>query len=149
MEDREIIDRYTIKRYDYFPYRMKIEDRGENFFSTKNEPWFVNNEYGWYPDMNKMYDDFSKIFNIGKKNFILTNGCENAMRIALEFYNFEYGSQILYAENSGWQMADVLGVALGHDVIHYLYWIGRYPMTQGYIRPSRKAMPECFRIPRL
>lgn len=63
MEDREIIDRYTIKRYDYFPYHVKVEDRGENFFSTKNEPWFVNNEYGWYPDMNQMYDDFSKIFN--------------------------------------------------------------------------------------
>lgn len=126
MKNREIIDGYTIRRYDYIPYRVKIEDRNENFFSTKNEPWFVDNEYGWYPDMNQMYDDFSKTFNIEKKNFILTNGCENAMRIALEFYNFKYGNQVLYTENPGWQMADVLGAALGHDVIHYDYQYDSY-----------------------
>lgn len=124
---------YDLKRYDYVPYRTRVEDRNENFFSTKNEPWFVNNEYGWYPDMAKMYDDFSKVFNIEKKNFILTNGCENAMRLALEFYNFKFGNQILYTENPGWRMADVLGAALGYEVHHYDY------LYDGY---SREFYPE-------
>lgn len=124
---------YDLKRYDYVPYRTRVEDRNENFFSTKNEPWFVNNEYGWYPDMAKMYDDFSKAFNIEKKNFILTNGCENAMRLALEFYNFKFGNQILYTENPGWKMADVLGAALGYEVHHYDY------LYDGY---SREFYPE-------
>lgn len=127
------ITRYDLKRYDYVPYRTRVEDRNENFFSTKNEPWFVSNEYGWYPDMAKMYDDFSKVFNIEKKNFILTNGCENAMRLALEFYNFEFGNQILYTENPGWKMADVLGAALGYEVHHYDY------LYDGY---SREFYPE-------
>lgn len=124
---------YDLKRYDYVPYRTRVEDRNENFFSTKNEPWFVSNEYGWYPDMAKMYDDFSKVFNIEKKNFILTNGCENAMRLALEFYNFKFGNQILYTENPGWRMADVLGAALGYEVHHYDY------LYDGY---SREFYPE-------
>lgn len=124
---------YDLKRYDYVPYRTRVEDRNENFFSTKNEPWFVNNEYGWYPDMAKMYDDFSKAFNIEKKNFILTNGCENAMRLALEFYNFKFGNQILYTENPGWKMADVLGAALGYEVHHYDY------LYDGY---SKEFYPE-------
>lgn len=117
---------YDLKRYDYVPYRTKVKDRNENFFSTKNEPWFVDDEYGWYPDMAKMYDDFSKAFNIEKKNFILTNGCENAMRIALEFYNFKFGNQILYTENPGWKMADVLGAALGYEAHHYDYRYDNY-----------------------
>ena len=80
-----------------------------------------------------MYDDFSKVFNIEKKNFILTNGCENAMRLALEFYNFKFGNQILYTENPGWKMADVLGAALGYEVHHYDY------LYDGY---SREFYPE-------
>lgn len=130
---KNYITGYDLKRYDYVPYRTRVEDRNENFFSTKNEPWFVSNEYGWYPDMAKMYDDFSKVFNIEKKNFILTNGCENAMRLALEFYNFKFGNQILYTENPGWRMADVLGAALGYEVHHYDY------LYDGY---SREFYPE-------
>lgn len=121
MNKQTYIDKYTIKRYEYIPYHTKIEERNENFFSVKNEPWFVDNEYGWYPDMAQMYEDFSKVFNIKKKNFILTNGCENAMRLALEFCNFKFDNRIIYTENPGWQMADILGAALGYNVYHYDY----------------------------
>jgi len=36
-----------------------------------------------YPDMKKAYDRFGKLFNLEENEFILTNGGENAMKIAL------------------------------------------------------------------
>lgn len=51
----------------------------EFLISTKNEPSI----YSRYPDMYVAYENFSKFFNVAQENFILTNGCENALRIAL------------------------------------------------------------------
>jgi hypothetical protein len=54
--------------------------------STKNEPCvdrIMTINAKLYPDMYKAYQSFSKLFNMPIGNFILTNGCENALKIAL------------------------------------------------------------------
>lgn len=106
-----------MKRKSYEKYSVSLADRKANYISTKNEPWFIEGEEKWYPDMAEAYDNFSNLFGVSKDNFILTNGCENAMRLALMFF---HGST-LYTEQPGWQMADILGEACNYNVEHYEY----------------------------
>lgn len=103
-----------MKRSNYTLYTDDIEQRDEYYRSSKNEPWFGLMPY--YPDMGKMYDAFSDTFHISKNNFILTNGCENAMRILLEYFKC-HNTQNLMVENPGWQLAEVLGVALHYNIL--------------------------------
>ena len=86
-----------IKRNEYKEYNY-IEN-----YSTKNEPLPYR-----YPDMKSTYDKFSEIFDIPKNNFILTNGCENAFRIALLATRIKEIS----IETPGWELAKVIADSL-------------------------------------
>ena len=72
----------------------------EFLISTKNEPSI----YSRYPDMYTAYENFSKHFKIASENFILTNGCENALRIALIMTCPER----LYIEHPTWGLVNVI-----------------------------------------
>lgn len=100
-----------MKRNDYIAYNDDINTRDKYYRSTKNEPWWTD-KLSYYPDMGKTYDSFSDIFQISKENFILTNGCENALRIMLEYSKCHN----LIIEKPGWQMTEVLGNALRYNV---------------------------------
>lgn len=88
------------KRNEYSKYKY-IEG-----YSTKNEPLPYR-----YPDMKAVYDKFSKIFGLSKDNFILTNGCENALRIVLLALNIKS----IMVETPGWELAKVIPESLGID----------------------------------
>lgn len=87
------------------------EDR-EKPWSIKDEP--VNQEalndeiVRAYPDMYEAYQNFAKTYNLSMNEFILTNGCENAVRIILEALRPQY----LYTENPSWGLVEVLANGL-------------------------------------
>lgn len=99
-----------IKRQPY-----KEVDRSQKF-STKNEPSMTTLTTSWklehlnqYPNMYKAYNGFRSRFNIDESNFILTNGCENALPRALQLFKDE----VLYIENPTWGMVEVACEAWG------------------------------------
>ena len=63
-----------------------------------------------YPNMMEAYDAFSTFSLIPKENFILTNGCEEALKIVLQVIKrIEENKDItLLAEYPRWQMVDVI-----------------------------------------
>ena len=82
----------------------------KTFLSIKNEPIGF-----FYPDMYKAYRDFSLSFNISTDNFILTNGCENAIRIILTMLKVNEtitDKEPLLIENPGWELVKVLSEAM-------------------------------------
>lgn len=93
-------------RRDYFK-----EDR-EKPWSIKDEPVSqeaLNDEIARsYPDMYEAYQDFAKTYDLSMNEFILTNGCENAVRIILEALRPQY----LYTENPSWGLVEVLANGL-------------------------------------
>lgn len=93
-----------IKRKDYEPYNY-IDG-----YSTKNEP--LPNRY---PNMYEAYDNFSRFFGISKKNFILTNGCENALRIAL----LAIKPQTLAIETPGWELPKIIAKSLNIEELDF------------------------------
>ena len=77
-----------------------------------NEPvWnrFLDDKHLHYPDMAKVYDKFANTFGLSKDNFILTSGCEESLRIALEI--IKHGEQKIrykFIENPTWGLAEVV-----------------------------------------
>ena len=66
-----------MRRDDY-----KLKNKNE--ISNQNEPCgkkYIDSEYKKYPDMYSVYNKFAELYN--RNDFILTNGCENALRIAI------------------------------------------------------------------
>lgn len=63
-----------------------------------------------YPNMMEIYDTFSTFSLIPRDNFILTNGCEEALRIVLQVIKrIEENKNInLLAEYPRWKMVDVI-----------------------------------------
>lgn len=119
-----------MKRDDY--EKLKPNSLG---ISTKNEPLednvlTVNTRA--YPDMYKAYADFSKAYGIPLGNFILTNGCESALRIAL----LALRPDKLTIEQPTWARVQVECEALDidYDCIDYRYY-------DGIFYPEREVSP--------
>lgn len=81
------------------PYQPK-QDLGR---SLQNEPMG-----GTYPDMYKVYQKFSDTHGISTDNFILTNGCENALRICLEVLR----PKCLGIETPSWELPYVFATGM-------------------------------------
>lgn len=92
-----------IKREDYKPYNY-IEN-----YSTKNEP--LPNRY---PDMYSVYKHFSEAFDLPMDNFILTNGCENALRIVLLACKIKE----LSIEYPSWGLVEIIANSLSIKTEH-------------------------------
>lgn len=92
------------KRRDYF-----IEDRDKPW-SIKDEPVnFTSDETArTYPDMYKAYINFARTYRLSRNSFILTNSCENALRIVLEALRPKY----MYIENPSWGLVETLANGL-------------------------------------
>ncbi|WP_270649909.1 aminotransferase class I/II-fold pyridoxal phosphate-dependent enzyme [Megamonas funiformis] len=94
------------KRRDYFK-----EDR-QKPWSIKDEPVtceaLADTEARTYPDMFEAYKNFAQTYNLSRDSFILTNGCENAVRIIFEALRPKYA----YIENPSWGLVEVLANGL-------------------------------------
>ena len=73
----------------------------------------------YYPDMYEVYQKFSDTHGISTDNFILTNGCENALRICLEVLR----PNCLGIETPSWELPYVFAAGMRiktkHFKIHY------------------------------
>lgn len=80
--------------------------------SLKNEPLPKR-----YPDMYEVYKAFEETY--GRNNFILTNGCENALRIVL----LAIKAKKLLLEYPTWQLAELIcdSLDIKNYRIHYHY----------------------------
>lgn len=104
-----------MKREELKP-EAKIEKKPVLIKSNKkNEPLYllqenkkildlITEDNVHYPDMYKAYNIFEKTFKINKKNFILTNGCENALRIAISLFKNRTSIGKFYYEQPGWRL---------------------------------------------
>lgn len=79
--------------------------RHHSWISVKNELDCIGRSY---PDMDLAYINFSEQFDIPIGNFILTNGCESALRISLLATKIKY----LLLENPTWQLANIMANAI-------------------------------------
>lgn len=62
-----------------------------------------------YPDMKTIYDLFSKYFHINQDNFILTNDCDESLRICLSIIKrLQPTASHFIGETPGWKMADII-----------------------------------------
>lgn len=78
-----------------------------------------------YPDMYKLYDDFSRLTGIPKDSFILTNGTENALRIVMQVLKDHENCDIGITESPSWGMAEVVANQVGFYTIDKLPYIYR------------------------
>lgn len=106
--------------------------------STKNEPG-EGNIFAFnarqYPDMYRAYESFSKLFHIPIGNFILTNGCENAMKIALLALRVKE----LTIENPTWEM-----VRVDCEALEIAYTFHNYEFKDGIFAPEVKSIDTEF-----
>lgn len=97
-----------MKREDYKPITHYKE------CNRANEPvWnrLVDEKHMHYPDMAEVYDKFAKLFGLHKGTFILTSGCEESLRIALEIIKHNEENQKIrykFIENPTWGLAEVI-----------------------------------------
>lgn len=122
-----------MKRDDYQP-----AEQNPFGISTKNEPWterHIEIDARPYPDMHRAYRDFSKAYKIPLNNFILTNGCESALRIAL----LALRSHKLTIEQPTWARVQVECEALDiqYDFINYQY-------KDGIFFPEKSALGDLY-----
>ena len=105
--------------------------------STKNEPKGTH-----YPNMFLTYQKFSNIFNLPTSRFILTNGCENALRIALLLLK----PTSLSIENPTWGLVSIIAKSLNIP-IDTLEIIAYYLKVEPYILlKERKNKPLPKRV---
>lgn len=93
-----------IKRNDY-------KKREETIFTRANENPRLNTKLADYPDMYGIYEEFNKKFmdNNDSFSFILTNGCENALRITCQVVKRLINGKVsLYKESPTWGMVPVI-----------------------------------------
>lgn len=114
-KDHNIYDR---KDYEYLKSDFYCKDENK-YYTQRNEPSPIPNitnsiEYDFnrlrsYPNMKSIYDNFSNYFNINKDNFILTNGCEEALRIAIAVLKRKYKNINQYiSEYPTWGMSFIV-----------------------------------------
>ena len=94
--------------------RFKYQKKRLGIISCKNEPLPYR-----YPDMEAAYAAFSETYKIPQDNFILTNGCENALRIAL----LALKPKKIFAEHPRWELFDVICEGLDVKIknVDYIY----------------------------
>ena len=87
------------------------EDRDKSW-SIKDEPAYerirIEKKDREYPDMYSAYKQFAEIYKLRENQFILSNGCENALRIVLEAIRPYY----MYIENPSWGLVEILANGL-------------------------------------
>ena len=90
--------------------RLPYTKNTHNLISLKNQSWFDLNiqvNIKLYPDMYQTYKSFANIFCLSLQNFILTNGCQNALKSAL----LAIKPSSLYFDYPSWQMLQVITTA--------------------------------------
>ena len=93
-----------MKRKEYRPQLIS------SIVSLKNEPLPKR-----YPDMYEVYKAFEETY--GRSNFILTNGCENALRIVL----LAIKARTMLLEKPTWQLAELICDSLDINSYHIDY----------------------------
>lgn len=101
--------------------KLPIRKNIDNGISMCNEPVntmdekiedFIMRDIIQYPDMKSAYDNFSDTFNISKKNFILTNGCEEALRLSSQLILRRSIDicpiDVVMYENPTWELAPII-----------------------------------------
>ena len=122
-----------MKRDEYVPFKHNDFD-----VSTKNEPFIdttIEVDVRLYPDMYKAYNNFSATYGISRENFILTNGCESALRIAM----LAIRPGKLSIECPTWARVQVECEALGipYDFVNYKY-------KDGIFSPEREVVNDLY-----
>lgn len=90
--------------------RLPYTKNTHNLISLKNQSWFdlnIQANIKLYPDMYQTYKSFANIFCLSLQNFILTNGCQNALKSAL----LAIKPSSLYFDYPSWQMLQVITTA--------------------------------------
>lgn len=112
------------------PYEDKSSIRKKNYpYSIGNEPvglldkhipiTIKEEDIIQYPDMKKLYEKVSDVFHIPIDNFIITNGSETALRIALEvskiLFNITHKDEqpVFCYEYPSWDMVPIVGQQCG------------------------------------
>lgn len=101
--------------------KIPIRKNIDNGVSMCNEPVnidedkinvFLMKDIIQYPDMREVYKNFSETFNISKENFILTNGCEEALRLtsqlALRYFMSVHDVGTVLYEYPTWELAPII-----------------------------------------
>jgi histidinol-phosphate/aromatic aminotransferase/cobyric acid decarboxylase-like protein len=107
--------------------------------STKNEPSTGIIEImdsRFYPDMYETYRVFANRYNLDHENFILTNGCENALRIAL----LAIKPKSMLIENPTWGMVEPIcaGLEIPYQKVDY-HFIQNKTFRMDNINHDKKA----------
>ena len=84
-------------------FRKPYQPKKDLARSIQNEPIGK-----YYPDMYEVYQKFSDTHSISTDNFILTNGCENALRICLEVLR----PKCLGIETPSWELPYVFATGM-------------------------------------
>lgn len=115
-----------VERLPYMP-----KQRNEYNVSTQNEPAvgytdIINARL--YPDMFKTYHTFAHAYDLSLDNFILTNGCENALRIAI----LAMKPEKMLIEDPTWRMAEVICSAfeVPYQKVPYHYYGGMFELEK-------------------
>ena len=98
-----------------------------NFYQPKNKTVSIQNEpflpdhqdIARYPDMYEVYRAFGETYSLYDYNFILTNGCENAFRIAL----LALRPDKIKIESPTWAMASIIAESfkIPYESVQYHY----------------------------
>jgi len=113
------------------PY-VKID---EYDIETRNQPRKIINisiteeDIRKYPDMYTAYDRFSKLTGLSKDSFILTNGTENALRIAMQVLKRVKNIKTVITEIPTWGLADVIAYQCNFEKsykLDYIYREGKF-----------------------
>lgn len=78
-----------------------------------------------YPDMDRAYTLFGNFTNIPHNSFILTNGTENALRIAMQVLKRVKNIKTVVTEKPTWGLADVISYQCYFDNSYNLDYIYR------------------------
>lgn len=87
--------------------RLQYKKDIDNLISLKNQTWFnlkLSANIKKYPDMYLAYKSFSDIFNLSFNRFILSNGCEMAIKNAL----LALKPKTIFYNTPCWALLDVL-----------------------------------------
>lgn len=112
------------------PYEDRTSIRKKNYpYSIGNEPvklldkhipiTIKEEDIVQYPDMNKLYKKVSEVFHIPMNNFIITNGSETALRIALTVSKILFSithkdeEPVFCYEYPSWDMVPIVGQQCG------------------------------------
>lgn len=104
--------------------RNEYKDRSENYsksYPCYNEPYFLKDldievmSNIRYINMKEVYDTFSSTIANNGKNFIITTGCEAALRITLQVLKRINEYYAIYSEYPTWGMVPVIFDQIFYD----------------------------------